>query len=336
MKSIVPMLFVIATALLLTSPAQAGYADGMNQYAGYHIMHGGVDPTGTLSFQSVGNGPQTHLFGKDKTYLNVWAAASVMADADELGAGRAAGGAALVYQRDSSWSIEGCDSNFSYRDFGTTWHFDHITFAADGSLIVNDPLGGNGGPTLLADGSTAIAYINLLHTNTLSLQNRALKKLLTDMRDRSEQLPPGQEIRAMSIECTKGEIRVAVDAKYYIGDQSWSSGSFERKPSRSAEYNLKNIIRKTPRGSATADPEFVHKPWSIYMPRIYTYGEYSSASASLVIKWDACDKDKEVQITIEGDSNLLPPGPQRKGREQNPGYTVWDPDGNAGWMPSGP
>ena len=47
MKPIVSMLFVLAAALLLSSPVQAGYADGMNQYAGYHVMHGGVDPTGT-------------------------------------------------------------------------------------------------------------------------------------------------------------------------------------------------------------------------------------------------------------------------------------------------
>lgn len=37
-----------ATALLLAVPstARAGYPDGMNRYAGYHIMHGGVDPSG--------------------------------------------------------------------------------------------------------------------------------------------------------------------------------------------------------------------------------------------------------------------------------------------------
>ena len=37
-----------ATALLLAVPstARAGYPDGMNRYAGYHIMHGGVDPYG--------------------------------------------------------------------------------------------------------------------------------------------------------------------------------------------------------------------------------------------------------------------------------------------------
>ena len=40
------MLFALAAALLITNPTQAGYTDGMNQYAGYHVMHGGVDPTG--------------------------------------------------------------------------------------------------------------------------------------------------------------------------------------------------------------------------------------------------------------------------------------------------
>lgn len=47
MKSIASMLFVLAAALLFTNSAHAGYADGMNQYAGYHVMHRGVDPYGT-------------------------------------------------------------------------------------------------------------------------------------------------------------------------------------------------------------------------------------------------------------------------------------------------
>lgn len=46
MKSIVSMLAALAVAFLHSSPAQAGYADGMNQYAGYHVMRGGVDPMG--------------------------------------------------------------------------------------------------------------------------------------------------------------------------------------------------------------------------------------------------------------------------------------------------
>lgn len=47
MKSIASMLFVLVAALVLSSPAQARYADGMNQYAAYHVMHGAVDPMGT-------------------------------------------------------------------------------------------------------------------------------------------------------------------------------------------------------------------------------------------------------------------------------------------------
>ena len=37
-----------AVVLLLSIPstARAGYPDGMNSYAAYHVMHGGVDPTG--------------------------------------------------------------------------------------------------------------------------------------------------------------------------------------------------------------------------------------------------------------------------------------------------
>lgn len=38
-----------AVVLLLSIPstARAGYPDGMNRYAAYHVMHGGVDPSGT-------------------------------------------------------------------------------------------------------------------------------------------------------------------------------------------------------------------------------------------------------------------------------------------------
>ena len=46
MKSIVSMLLVFAAASLCSAQAQAGYADGMSQYAAYHVMHGGVDPSG--------------------------------------------------------------------------------------------------------------------------------------------------------------------------------------------------------------------------------------------------------------------------------------------------
>lgn len=49
------MLFVLTAALLLVSPAQAGYADGMNQYAAYHVIRGGVDPMGTDSIR-INNG----------------------------------------------------------------------------------------------------------------------------------------------------------------------------------------------------------------------------------------------------------------------------------------
>lgn len=54
MKSIVSMLFVLATALLLASPAQARYADGMNTYAAYHVMQGAVDPMGTNKIEVTG------------------------------------------------------------------------------------------------------------------------------------------------------------------------------------------------------------------------------------------------------------------------------------------
>jgi len=43
------MLFVLAAVLLLSSPVHARYADGMNSYAAYHVMYGGLDPMGTVS-----------------------------------------------------------------------------------------------------------------------------------------------------------------------------------------------------------------------------------------------------------------------------------------------
>lgn len=60
MKSIVSMIVVLAVAFLFTRPAQAGYAAGMNQYAGYHVMHGQVDPMGLFpSATGQANDPST-------------------------------------------------------------------------------------------------------------------------------------------------------------------------------------------------------------------------------------------------------------------------------------
>jgi|GEM_PF-3246662 len=47
MKSIASTLLVLIASLVLTTSAQARYADGMNLYAGYHAMHGALDPMGT-------------------------------------------------------------------------------------------------------------------------------------------------------------------------------------------------------------------------------------------------------------------------------------------------
>ena len=47
MKSIVSLLFVLIAVMLFTGQVQAGYADGMNRYAGYHVMHDALDPMGT-------------------------------------------------------------------------------------------------------------------------------------------------------------------------------------------------------------------------------------------------------------------------------------------------
>lgn len=47
MKAITLPIFVVALVLSTSYSVDAGYADGMNQYAGYHVMHGGLDPMGT-------------------------------------------------------------------------------------------------------------------------------------------------------------------------------------------------------------------------------------------------------------------------------------------------
>lgn len=55
---------IAATALLLAIPstARAGYPDGMNRYGAYHVMHGGVDPSG--------------LWTREKDTGHVWCAES--------------------------------------------------------------------------------------------------------------------------------------------------------------------------------------------------------------------------------------------------------------------
>jgi|GEM_PF-3156960 len=55
MKSIVSMLVVLVAVLLVSSPAQARYADGMNSYAAYYVMRGGLDPMGTDSIKILDN-----------------------------------------------------------------------------------------------------------------------------------------------------------------------------------------------------------------------------------------------------------------------------------------
>ena len=47
MKAIIFQIFVVALVFSTSHSVDAGYADGMNQYAGYHVMHGGLDPMGT-------------------------------------------------------------------------------------------------------------------------------------------------------------------------------------------------------------------------------------------------------------------------------------------------
>ncbi|MEM6259664.1 MAG: hypothetical protein AAGI37_15400 [Planctomycetota bacterium] len=56
-------LMMIATSF----PAQARYIDGMNTYAAYHVMHGGVDPMGTrLVYVEVGNKDLSAVDGIDQ------------------------------------------------------------------------------------------------------------------------------------------------------------------------------------------------------------------------------------------------------------------------------
>ena len=76
MKTIVSMILVLAAASLLSSQTQAGYADGMNQYAAYHVMHGGLDPRGTdtlkLSTPEQVNDDGTIVYGPFLGPTHVW------------------------------------------------------------------------------------------------------------------------------------------------------------------------------------------------------------------------------------------------------------------------
>lgn len=70
MKSIVSILYIFVAALLLSSPVQAGYADGMNQYAAYHVMHGGLDPSGEILVAIDGTGSRTYLDGREAGWID--------------------------------------------------------------------------------------------------------------------------------------------------------------------------------------------------------------------------------------------------------------------------
>ena len=47
-------LTAIALLVVIPTAAHAGYPDGMNRYAAYHVMHGGVDPTGLWKIDRAG------------------------------------------------------------------------------------------------------------------------------------------------------------------------------------------------------------------------------------------------------------------------------------------
>lgn len=49
---------LIGVLCLSAQETNAGYADGMSQYSAYHVMHGGVDPSGLASRWI--NGPKIH------------------------------------------------------------------------------------------------------------------------------------------------------------------------------------------------------------------------------------------------------------------------------------
>lgn len=98
MKSIASMLFVLAAALLVSSPALAGYADGMNQYAAYHVVRGGVDPMGTDSAELTADVNPNHTRHLQNVAWQMDIPQSTLqCEQDET----------LVYEFKASWSILG-------------------------------------------------------------------------------------------------------------------------------------------------------------------------------------------------------------------------------------
>ncbi|MEM6259718.1 MAG: hypothetical protein AAGI37_15685 [Planctomycetota bacterium] len=327
MKSFVSMLFVLATALLLTSPAQARYADGMNTYAAYHVMRGGVDPSGMISFKMVGDGAQTVTFGN---HLSGYLGVTVHPDEDDLDVARLAGGATLITQRDTSWKIEDCEGKFKGSEEATNWHYDPVPVNEDGELLsAGAPYRGTGGPVGLADKTAATAYISFLQFSSQSMSSFVIENMI---KEAFENGADRETLRSMrkdllgSIDCTKGEIDISIESKFYFGDNKWARKDFN------------DATPGTPPGQRVSGAEFVHKPWTAEKPEIFKYASFSKASLSIKIKWDACGDS--LQLSVSGDSGGLTAGPQRVDidgvRQKNPNSTVWTPNDDGGWTPNSP
>jgi RHS repeat-associated protein len=142
---------------------RAGYVDGMNlyEYVTSRPAHL-VDPTGDLSAQSVGAGPQAGAY--DGAFAAYWGV-GLYPTADELKKLKDAGGGAIVSKRELSWDITCCDGDKkNYKGKRTEWFLDPVEFDRAGDLVANtDYSRPTGGAKRMGDDKVALAYISIIN-----------------------------------------------------------------------------------------------------------------------------------------------------------------------------
>ncbi|MBX2852005.1 MAG: hypothetical protein KTR15_09700 [Phycisphaeraceae bacterium] len=157
MKPIFSMLFVLAAALLLSSPAHAGYADGMNQYAGYHVIRGVVDPTGTMAANVQSKIEWTWTKSTDDTKEEI---TIVTKDGEQTTNVRSVGKASLR----GVTIVPKCKIDYSC-DCGRKAIYDSVDIVVDFRLFLLDPRHpGNGKWPADGGGWKKVAYHEYLHT----------------------------------------------------------------------------------------------------------------------------------------------------------------------------
>lgn len=320
-----------------------GYPDGMNSYAAYHVMRGGVDPWGMLTFQAVGEGAQTVAYSSNAGNLqgaedapyhaSAYLGVTILPSDGELAAARKAGGANIVSQRYVKWNVESCRGEFKGSGSDHTWHFDDIKFNDDGKMLFGQAYSGAGGPVELADKSQALAYISVIQFSSIGLANKAVKQTAVELAggDREKYIEAFTALKPWANYCSKGSVEVEIEARLYVGN-SWSINDFDnnRENGKWPSYSPDSIM-------GTSGAEFIHKPWTDNHPLKWRRVEpYSTAKLRIIVDWNACELDGSVDISVTGSSGGISPGPQREDkfgkREKNPNSTIWGDD-NGGWSP---